>query len=66
MARKLTAFDKIKVTVDANLPDYKFIKPLISNRNRLEGLPRSEAFDRTLRAEVADPLWMLTRQWQLG
>jgi len=34
--------------------------------NRLEGRPRAEAFDRALRAEVRDALWMLTRQWQLG
>ena len=25
-----------------------------------------EDFDRSLRAEIRDPLWMLTRQWQLG
>jgi hypothetical protein len=34
--------------------------------NRLEGRPRKEQFDRSLRAEVRDPLWMLTRQWQFG
>ena len=34
--------------------------------NRLEGRPRTLEFDRALRAEVRDPLWMLTRQWQLG
>ena len=34
--------------------------------NRLEGRPRKEEFDRSLRAEVRDPLWMLTRQWQFG
>lgn len=34
--------------------------------NRLEGRPRQEDFDRSLRAEVRDPLWMLTRQWQFG
>ena len=34
--------------------------------NRLEGRPRSTEFDRSLRAEVRDPLWMLTRQWQFG
>jgi hypothetical protein len=34
--------------------------------NRLEGQPRAETFDRALRAEVRDALWMLTRQWQLG
>lgn len=34
--------------------------------NRLEGRPRTEKFDRALRAEVRDALWMLTRQWQMG
>ena len=34
--------------------------------NRLEGRPRSADFDRSLRAEVRDPLWFLTRQWQYG
>ncbi|HEX5964631.1 MAG TPA: hypothetical protein VFY51_01820, partial [Pyrinomonadaceae bacterium] len=34
--------------------------------NRLEGRPRTADFDRNLRAEVRDPLWMLTRQWQFG
>lgn len=34
--------------------------------NRLEGRPRRHDFDRSMRAEVRDPLWMLTRQWQMG
>lgn len=34
--------------------------------NRLEGRPRSNDLARALRAEVRDPLWMLSRQWQLG
>lgn len=40
--------------------------PSVTVYNRLEGRPRTAAFDRSLRAEVRDPLWMLTRQWQLG
>jgi len=40
--------------------------PTVGLWNRLEGRPRSTDFDRALRAEVRDPLWMLTRQWQLG
>ncbi|MEM6723134.1 MAG: hypothetical protein AAF598_03795 [Bacteroidota bacterium] len=32
----------------------------------LEAFPRKVDFDRTLKAEVHDPLWMLTRQWQFG
>jgi hypothetical protein len=34
--------------------------------NRLEGRPRADNFERALRVEVRDPLWMLTRQWQMG
>lgn len=41
-------------------------KPGITIWNRLEGRPRAESFDRALRAEVRDPLWMLTKQWQMG
>ena len=40
--------------------------PLVRGWNRLEGRPRSEDFDRSLRAEVRDPVWFLTRQWQYG
>jgi hypothetical protein len=34
--------------------------------NRLEGQPRTRNFLRALRAEVRDPLWLLSRQWQTG
>jgi hypothetical protein len=34
--------------------------------NRLEARPRTNSLDRALRAEVRDPLWMLTKQWQMG
>jgi len=40
--------------------------PTITRWNRLEGRPRTHHFDRALKAEVRDALWMLTRQWQLG
>ena len=40
--------------------------PTVMGWNRLEGRPRTDDFDETLRAEVRDPLWMLTRQHQLG
>ena len=40
--------------------------PSITLWNRLEGRPRSDSFERALRAEVRDPLWMLCRQWQMG
>lgn len=34
--------------------------------NRLEGRPRRTDFTRALKAEVHDPLWLITRQWQMG
>ena len=34
--------------------------------NRLEGSPQSQDFERSLRAEIRDALWLLSRQWQLG
>jgi hypothetical protein len=40
--------------------------PLFRGWNRLEGRPRVTDFERSLRAEVRDPLWFLTRQWQFG
>jgi hypothetical protein len=40
--------------------------PGVTLWNRLEGRPRTASFERALRAEVRDALWMLTRQWQLG
>lgn len=41
-------------------------KASITAYNRVESSPRTPDFDRSLRAEVRDPLWMLTRQWQFG
>ena len=40
--------------------------PAITLWNRLDGRPRAENFDRALKAEVRDPLWMLCKQWQMG
>lgn len=34
--------------------------------NRLEPRARKNEFEDTLKCEVHDPLWMLTRQWQFG
>src|SRR4051812_20674481 len=34
--------------------------------NRVEPRPRVDDISIGLRAEVRDPLWMLTRQWQMG
>lgn len=41
-------------------------RPAIVTWNRLEGRPRREDFDRSLKAEVRDALWLLSRQWQFG
>jgi hypothetical protein len=43
-----------------------FRLPRIVAFNRLEARPRTLDFTRSLRAEVRDPLWLLTRQWQFG
>jgi hypothetical protein len=40
--------------------------PTVNTWNRLEGRPRTTNFDRALKAEVRDALWMLTKQWQMG
>ena len=38
--------------------------PAVNSRSRLEGLPLSADLQPALSAEVADPLWLLCRQWQ--
>jgi hypothetical protein len=59
MAERSTIAD-IRVALDRRM------FPTITLWNRLEGRPRTAEFDRALAAEVRDPLWMLSRQWQLG
>lgn len=59
MAAKLITPDLAAVLAARSIPG-------VVLSNRLEGRPRAEAFDRALRAEVRDALWLLTRQWQLG
>lgn len=41
-------------------------RPSITNWNRLEPRTRSDSIERSLEAQVRDPLWFLTRQWQFG
>jgi len=50
--------------IRAALDDRRF--PTVTVWNRLEGRPRTRSFERALKAEVRDALWMLTKQWQLG
>jgi hypothetical protein len=38
----------------------------VTTWNRLEARPRTVSFDRALRAEVRDALWLLCKQWQMG
>ena len=60
MAKPLLAINQ--VIKDASV----FRLPRIIAYNRLEARPRTLDFTRSLRAEVRDALWMLTRQWQFG
>jgi hypothetical protein len=34
--------------------------------NRLEARPKAHDFNKALKAEVRDALWMITKQWQMG
>jgi hypothetical protein len=66
-AATLQAIFTAKTSTSSNLllaPIYR--DPAITAYNRLEPRARTEDFTRSLRAEVRDPLWMLTRQWQMG
>lgn len=58
----MTSFRLDKVQVDLGVPFTP--RSFVRGWNRLEGRPRAEDFERALRAEVRDPLWFLTRQWQ--
>jgi hypothetical protein len=40
--------------------------PTVVLWNRVEARPRTLNFERALKAEVRDALWMLTKQWQMG
>lgn len=55
-----------KMRTSPELLSKAFRIPTITAYNRLEARPRTENFERSLRAEVRDALWFLTRQWQMG
>jgi hypothetical protein len=61
VANKYIALDNLSTVFAGKTPI-----PTITLWNRLEGRPRTHDFERALRAEVRDPLWLLTKQWQLG
>ncbi|MBF6222796.1 hypothetical protein IU479_32440 [Nocardia abscessus] len=56
----------IRIPTDLKVALERALLPTLTQWNRLEGRPRTAIFDRSVRAEVRDGLWMLTRQWQLG
>ena len=56
----------VDALADTKVLNAIFREPAITAYNRLEPRPRSVDFTRSLRAEVRDALWFLTRQWQLG
>ncbi len=56
----------VKIETIKGVFDAAFRLPTVTAFNRLEASPRSTDFTRSLRAEVRDPLWMITRQWQMG
>jgi hypothetical protein len=58
-------FDSTSFTSIDNIQK-QFSMPAIVGWNRLEPRPRTADFDRSLKAEIRDALWMLSRQWQMG
>ncbi len=56
------------IPTEASLKEITQLKthPITINWSKLEGRPYTDNFDRALKAEVHDALWMLTRQWQMG
>jgi hypothetical protein len=61
MVNEFIAIQDIKSVIN-----HERLIPTIVMWNRLEGRPRTNNFDRALKAEVRDALFMLTKQWQLG
>jgi len=54
---------KVAQTID-QLGRFRLVEPEIPLDFRLEVDPRGDSYDEALSARVADPLWMLSRQWQ--
>ncbi|MCU0433588.1 MAG: hypothetical protein MUC87_09065 [Bacteroidia bacterium] len=53
-------------SANPQLLNFVYREPQVIAYNRLESRARTEDFTRSLRAEVRDAMWMLTRQWQMG
>jgi hypothetical protein len=56
----------VRIPTDLHMVMARALLPTVTQWNRVEGRPRTAKFDRSMRAEVRDALWMFTRQWQLG
>jgi hypothetical protein len=57
----------VKLNLSQVIGDEEIFRiPRVVTYNRLEARPRTLDFTGSLSAEVRDPLWMLTRQWQFG
>ena len=41
-------------------------RPSVTSWTRIEPQPRDASMQRSLQAQIRDPLWMLARQWQVG
>jgi hypothetical protein len=54
--------------ISATVKDYAVLRPTPSATtwSRLEPLPTSDDIALSLQAQLADPLWMLARQWQFN
>src|SRR5205085_3375127 len=66
MATLMQTVFESSTTTETHLLLALYREPAITAYNRLEPRARTENFARSLRAEIRDPLWMLTRQWQMG
>ena len=51
---------------DAVLATQTFVRPSATIWSRLEVLPTSSDYAPALAAEIADPLWLMARQWQFN
>ncbi len=60
----MEAMQYIPVDISKVLKARQF--PTALSWNRVEGNPKVDNFDKSLKAEVRDALWMLTKQWQMG
>lgn len=56
----------VHVTHDLQTALLRHLFPAVTLWNRLEGRTRTDKFDRALKAEIRDALWMIGRQWQMG